>query len=151
MLNEVRGASSGTMAQLTVGMIDSFGDLAGLQFMQRTKPMVEKLSLRTGVGTSLSEALLYRELDILITSDPMEDHPELEQHPILRDPFVIILPVDHQVGASPEPAWLAENLPFIHYTKSSRIGVLTDLFARRLDLVLKVRYELDSTQTYHLT
>ncbi|MFT5483173.1 MAG: DNA-binding transcriptional LysR family regulator [Halieaceae bacterium] len=147
MLNEVRGATSGAIAQLTVGMIDSFGDLAGLQFMQRTQSLVEKLSLRTGVGTSLSEALLYRELDLLITSDPMEDHPELEQHPILRDPFVIILPADQQLEMSIEPAWLAQNLPFIHYTKSSRIGALTDLFARRLDLILKVRYELDSTQT----
>ena len=147
MLADVRMASEGGMLPLNIGMIDSFCDVAGLQFMQQVKSFTSNLTLRTGLGSPLSQDLLNRDLDLLITSDPIDEHPELQRFPILRDPFVMIVPEEFAQDGAATPAWLAENVPFVRYTRSSRLGILTDLIARRLNINLNVAYELDSTQT----
>lgn len=147
MLANVRMTARGGTVPLNLGMVDSFCDVAGLQLMQQLDPYVSKLTLRTGLGSSLSQDLLSRNLDILITSDPMEEHPQLQRTPLLRDPFVMIVPGRYTDNGSATPAWLAENVPFIHYTRESRLGKLTDLIARRLDIQPQTAYELDSTQT----
>ena len=147
MLAEVRMVSKGGSLPLNVGMIDSFCDVAGLQFMQQVKPFTSRLTLRTGLGSSLSQDLLNRDLDILITSDSIDEHPELQRFPILRDPFVMIVPESYAQDGAVSAAWLADNVPFVRYTRGSGLGRLTDLIARRMQLRLNTAYELDSTQT----
>ena len=147
MLLDVREASSEGNLPLNIGMIDSFCDVAGVQFMQQVKPFTSKLALRTGLVSPLTQDLLNRNLDLLITSDPIGEHPELQRFALLRDPIVMIVPDEYANHKEVSPAWLAENLPFVHYNRQSRLGSLTDLIARRLDIELDAAYELDSTQT----
>lgn len=147
MLADVRMTARGGLLPLNVGMVDSFCDVAGLQFMQQVNPFVSKLALCTGLGSSLSQDLINRNLDLLITSDPIDEHPWLERRPILRDPFVMIVPEKFAQDSAATPAWLAENVPFVHYSKQSRLGALTNLIARRLNVELQTVFELDSTQT----
>jgi len=61
MLADVRMASEGGMLPLNIGMIDSFCDVAGLQFMQQVKSFTSNLTLRTGLGSPLSQDLLNRD------------------------------------------------------------------------------------------
>lgn len=147
MLLDVREASSGGNLPLNIGMIDSFCDVAGVQFMQQVKPFTSKLALRTGLVSPLTQDLLNRDLDLLITSDPIGEHPELQRFPLLRDPIVIIVPDEYANHKEVSPSWLAENLPFVRYNRQSRLGSLSDLIARRLNIELDAAYELDSTQT----
>ena len=92
MLSDVRMASKGGLIPLKVGMVDSFCDVVGVQLMEQLKPFTSKLALRTGLVSPLTQALLNRDLDLLITGDPMDEHPQLQRHPVLRDPFVILVP-----------------------------------------------------------
>ena len=147
MLLDVREASSEGNLPLNIGMIDSFCDVAGVQFMQQIKPFTSKLALRTGLVSPLTQDLLNRDLDLLITSDPIGEHPELQRFPLLRDPIVMIVPDEYANHKEVSPSWLAENLPFVRYNRQSRLGSLSDLIARRLNIELDAAYELDSTQT----
>jgi len=147
MLTDIRAVSANGIPQLNLGMIDSFGDLASQQIMKKIKPFVSNLSFRTGIAAPLSDALINRDLDMLITTDPLDDHPEILNHPILRDPFVMIVPETYCLKDEPSPQWLAKNVPFVRYGRETRIGALTDLIARRLNIELQTHYELDSTQT----
>jgi len=147
MLSDVRMASKGGLIPLNVGMVDSFCDVAGLQFMQQLKPFTSKLALRTGLVSPLTQALLNRDLDLLITGDPLDEHPQLQRYPLLRDPFVVLVPKKFSQRSDLSIEWLAENLPFIQYNRQSRLGSLTDLIARRMNIKLMTNYELDSTQT----
>lgn len=147
MLLDVREASSEGNLPLNIGMIDSFCDVAGVQFMQQVKPFTSKLALRTGLVSPLTQDLLNRDLDLLITSDPIGEHPELQRFPLLRDPIVMIVPDEYANHKEVSAAWLAENLPFVRYNRQSRLGSLSDLIARRLNIELDAAYELDSTQT----
>jgi DNA-binding transcriptional LysR family regulator len=147
VLSDIRVASTSAVLELNIGMIDSFGEVASRQIMERIKPFAAKLSIRTGISGALTEALLDHDLDILITSDPLENHPELSRYPILRDPFVMIVPEAFCRDRDVTPQWLAQHVPFVHYSRTIRIGMLVDLIARRLNIALMTQYELDSTQT----
>jgi DNA-binding transcriptional LysR family regulator len=147
MLSDVSMASKGGLVPLNVGMVDSFCDVAGLQLMQQLKPYTSRLALRTGLVSPLTQALLNRDLDLLITGDPLDEHPQLQRYPLLRDPFVILVSKKCNPPADLSIQWLAENLPFIQYNRQSRLGTLTDLIARRMNIKLMTNYELDSTQT----
>ena len=147
MLSDVRMASKGGLIPLNVGMVDSFCDVAGLQLMQQLKPFTSRLALRTGLVSPLTQALLNRDLDLLITGDPLDEHPQLQRYPLLRDPFVVLVPKQCSQRSDLDIEWLAENLPFIQYNRQSRLGALTDLIARRMNIKLRTNYELDSTQT----
>ena len=135
------------MPELKIGMIDSFGEAASEQIMKRIKPFSSRLSIRTGVSGSITRAFLNHDLDLLITSEPLENHPELLRFPILRDPFVMLVPKNYSQKHQKTPQWLAENVPFVHYARQNRIGRLIALIVRRLDIELMTHYELDSTQT----
>lgn len=153
IMNDVKMASKGSLSNLNVGMIDSFSDSLGLQFIRQIKPMASKVTLQTGLHVSLSEALRNRDIDILITSDRINQEPNLISQPLVRDPFLVIAPeqsLKPELGLKDghsEITHLAKNLPFIHYLPSSRIGAQTDLVARRMGVDLNTQYELDSTQT----
>ncbi len=146
MINEIKLASEGGLSELKVGMIDSFGDALGLQFVNEIKPLVSKVALRTGFTTRLSKALIDRDIDILITSDPFDTQSDLTRYALICDPFLVIVPKSIK-ETNPKITDIASSLPFIHYAKESQIGIQTDLIARRIGVELNTQYELDSTQT----
>ena len=145
MLQDVAVAAAGDLPRLTIGVIDSFADVAGQNLMERLVPLASQLSLQTGLTMPLSEALLSRKLDILISSDPLEDHPELECHPLLRDPFVLLVSNSLCGDKDVIVEDLAMDVPFARYSNQTRLGMLTDLVLRRAGVDAKARFEFDST------
>jgi DNA-binding transcriptional LysR family regulator len=146
MLTDVQMASDRGLTQLSVGMIDSLGAIISEALVRQIKPLAARLLLRTGVSTPLSNALLVRDLDILFTSDPLDAYPDLQRFPILRDPFLMLAPQSCKPRGDAHQ-WFARNLPFVRYTRETRIGALTDLVARRMEIQVMTHYDLDSTET----
>ncbi len=147
MQNDIRMASRGRLPSLRVGMIDSFGDALGLHFITQVKSHVSKVALLTGLNTSLTQALIDRDIDFLITSDSLENEPNIVRHSLIRDPFLVIAPEESLSNDDEDIKKIAAKLPFIHYNPTSQIGKKTDLIARRMGIELHTQYELDSTQT----
>jgi DNA-binding transcriptional LysR family regulator len=147
MLTDIQMASGKGLAQLSVGMIDSLGAVISEELVRQIKPLAAKVLLRTGVSAPLSSALLNRDLDILFTSDPLDGYPDLTRFPILRDPFVMLASESHKAKSEPAHKWFARHVPFVRYTRETRIGALTDLVARRMEIQLTTHYDFDSTET----
>ncbi len=147
MLTDDAAMAVGGPQRLRVGVIDSFADVAGQALIDAITPIAATLSLQTGLTMPLSEALLERRLDVLITSDPLQDHPEFECHPILRDPFVVLVAESVLERGDADLAALADDLPFVRYGAQTRLGRLTDLVLRRAGVKPQARYEFDSTQS----
>jgi DNA-binding transcriptional LysR family regulator len=146
MLKRIAAASSGELSKLTVGAIDSFAGVAGPILIERLSEIAPQLALQTGLTMPLTEALLERNLDILISSDPLQSHPEYECHPLLRDPFVMVVAESFCDLDKPDADTLANKVPFIRYNSQTRLGMLTDLVLRRMGLELEARLEFDSTK-----
>ena len=147
MIMDVQRASSEGLTNLNVGIVDSFADAAGPQLLERISSRAVQLSMHTGLVGPLSKAFISRELDILITSDLLQDFPDLERHPVLRDPFVLLLSENCYEEGVTDLQHLAANVPFVRYSRQSRLGNHIELINRRLDIQPVARYELDNTQT----
>jgi len=147
MMAELQMAADQRLSELSIGIIDSLGGVISQPLVKRIKPLTAKVMLRTGVAAPLSDAFLHRDLDILITSDPMREQPDLERFPILRDPFVVIAPAGRTPADADPPKWLAQNVPFVRFSRETLIGRTADLVARRLEIRLATHYEFDNTET----
>ena len=142
VLNQLSQQRQGVLSRLNLGMIDSFADTFGVQLISQVRASVDRVSIRTGLNTSLTQAFYARQLDVLITADPMDSQFQLNKTPLLRDPFVLVAPSTYDALSVSE---LAAELPFIHYSPESLIGGQTDVIAHRLKLSPQIQYELDST------
>ena len=147
MLSEVALTSGNRMKNLRIGLIDSFADAAGQQLLEQLKVHANELALRCGMVGSLNKALLNREIDLIITTNHMDEIQHLERFPLFRDPFVILLPKKLSENYGGSVHQLARQHPFIRYNRQANVGAMTDLIARRLGIQLNINYELDSTQT----
>lgn len=147
MMIDVQMASSYKHYQLKIGMIDSVADIAALPLLERMRPEVPRLMFKTGIVSSLASELVERRLDMLVSSERMESNPDLVSHPVLRDPFLMVVPESCCKRGAVDLQAVASAIPFIRYNRELKIGGNIDLVLRRLGLDVDARYSLDSTQT----
>lgn len=107
---------------------------------------IDKIVVTSGLAHSHRRALLNRETDILITSDPLLEINSLERHEVLLEPFVLLLPA----GMRHEPGNLldlAERLPLVRYHSESAIGSKIEVHLRRQRIELPQWCEFDTADS----
>ena len=134
-LQQLRIAAIGSLAgtlipPLVGGLMDHF--------------KVRAISVRRGLATSNDNALVRREADLLITSDPMLDIPQLERYPLYSEPFVLLAPNDSALETMNLGA-LAKTLPFIRYSKDFITGRAIENHLYRLRVEPENALEFDSS------
>jgi DNA-binding transcriptional LysR family regulator len=144
-------ASAGNLAEasyLRLGTIedlesDIIPDLA--VYLSQRMPDCDFL-YHTDTSHEIIEMLRDRELDLGIATPPPERLPDLQDQPLLRDPFVIVLPagVDRSVSEV-----LTEDfrLPFLRFSPDLIIARQIEAQLRRVGLSLPHKFECGSNQT----
>ncbi|MEQ6202249.1 LysR family transcriptional regulator [Sulfitobacter sp. HNIBRBA2951] len=90
--------------------------------------------------------LRNRELDLGITTTPPERFPDLQDRPLLRDPFVVVLPAK----AEPTLADVVEGksrLPFLQFASDLIIADQIAAQLRRIGIALPHKFQSDSNKT----
>lgn len=104
-------------------------------FTHHTRPSHEILAM-----------LRAREIDIGVATRPQFDEPELIEHPLLRDPFVVAMPKGR--GDSVEACLGGESgLPFLRYSDEQIIGAQIASQLRRLKVDPPGRFQFESNQS----
>jgi DNA-binding transcriptional LysR family regulator len=131
---EVRQVASGPLPHLRIAM---FGTLARTLAPALVKAVAQKslpintVSILRGMAIQHARDLPRREVDIVITSNPLIDVDGMERHELIRERFVLILPK----GEFPRQASLREiatRLPMIRYSARTEVGRLVEQHLRRL-------------------
>lgn len=145
----VRHASSSKVQELSIGVIDSFAATVGPALIKSLlKTTATHLSFRSGLAHDQTEGLLGRNLDFIITSDPLDDVDGLERHVILTEPFLLLLPQSPDpASASPDLKFLAAAHPLIRFSARSQIGAQIERHLRRLGVRAARLLEVDATDT----
>lgn len=90
--------------------------------------------------------LRSRKLDVAVVSEPADLSPDLVCRPLMRDPFVIAAPRDHD--GPPERLLSGQaSLPFLRYNAEHVIGRQVAAHLRRRNVALDDRFEIDSNQS----
>lgn len=145
----VRGVGRGAMPQLRLAVI---GSLAGTLVPPLVTTLAERLKVRDisvwrGLATTHENALIDRNVDMLVTSDPLYDIAGLERFPLSREPFIVIAPPGTlKRGRGLTLARLAETMTFIRYTRRTQIGALVESQLARLRAVVPGTIAFDSSE-----
>ncbi|MEO1139412.1 MAG: LysR family transcriptional regulator [Pseudomonadota bacterium] len=111
------------------------GAMPRCHFRHLTRPSHEILDL-----------LRRQSIDIGIAARPQFDPPDLREAPLLRDPFVLALPVTR--ADAPEAFLDGDTgLPFLRYSANQIMASQIENQLRRLKRTLPDQYEFESNQT----
>ena len=145
----VRHAGSSKVQELSLGVVDSFASTVGPSLIKSLlKTTATHLSFRSGLAHDQAEGLLSRNLDFIITSDPLDDVDGLERYVILSEPFLLLMP--KSLGATSEQLdlkFLAAAHPLIRFSARSQIGTQIERHLRRLGIKAARLLEVDATDT----
>ncbi|MEL7470702.1 MAG: LysR family transcriptional regulator [Pseudomonadota bacterium] len=144
-------ASAGSIAEasyLRIGTIEDFDsdiipDLA--VFLSRTMPSCEFM-YQTDSSHAIIEMLRNRHLDLGITITPGERLRDLQDRPLLRDPFVVVVPRLSEQSLA-EIVEGRTKLPFFRFSSNLFIAQQIDSQMRRLGLVVHSNFECSNNQT----
>ncbi|MEO1640219.1 MAG: LysR family transcriptional regulator [Pseudomonadota bacterium] len=100
----------------------------------------------TASSHEIIEMLRDRKLDLGITVSPPERLRDLEDQPLLRDPFIMVLPKAME-GSLDDVLAGQTNLPFLQFSSDLIIARQIDAQLRRLGLSQPNRFECWSNQT----
>lgn len=142
----VRQAASAKLPELRVGIIDSFAATVGPALIRELLAEAVRLSFRSGLAYDQTEGLLGRNLDFIVTSDPMEDVDGLERHLILTEPYVLLLPRGTRARAGVADLHaLAAAHSLVRFSARSQIGAQIERRLRRLGVQAPRTLEVDAT------
>jgi hypothetical protein len=90
-------------------------------------------ALADGGREDLGRRFLNREIDLIITSDAMEDMDGLGRRPLCREGYVLLLPAGYDGPADSLPQ-LAERMPLIRFSSRNAMGQDVERHLRRVGI-----------------
>lgn len=142
----VRQAGSTRLPELKIGVVDSFATTAGPQLIRALLKTTSRMSFRSGLAHDQAEGLLNRSLDVIITSDAMDELDGLERYPLLCEPYLLLLPeaLPADSGAL-DLKQLAGSYSLIRFSARSHVGAQIERHLRRLGVKAPHLLEVDAS------
>ena len=134
--------------EIRVGMIDSFAATVGPHLVRDFMERVATITVWAGLSPPLTQALLDRQVDVIVASDTLDDVDMMHARRLMREPFLLAVP--KRIAAEAERltlAALAERHMLVRYSARSAIGIQIDRHLRRLRVNAPRRLELDTSDT----
>jgi DNA-binding transcriptional LysR family regulator len=142
MLAQLTGASH--LPQLRVGVLYALSRtyLARLASHFATQSRPSNLMIWTDLDLHHGQALAARELDIIVTANPLDELEGLERHELLRETFIAVVPMQFSAPAKSISArQLATTLPLIRLSARTLVGNQIERHPRRMRIDAPRQYE----------
>ncbi len=143
----VREAADKGLVQCRLGFITSCAEVFGSKLIGALGHQTDRLTLRSGLTSGMTEAFLNREIDVLVSDEPLADVEGLERFAVFRDPMLLAVSSDHMTDSNFSLQDLATRWPMIKYGRDASIGRFSEVVLRRMQIQANVRYETDDTHT----
>jgi len=129
---------------LRLGMIEDFDAVVTPALLRglAAEMVSARFLLETGPSHRLIDQLDARALDVVVAADFGSAAEWMEVHPLIVEPFVMVVPAGHADQSDDE----LPDLPFIQYTSRHQMGRQIADHLVRQNFRLRYRFELDS---YH--
>ncbi|CFB64058.1 LysR family transcriptional regulator [Pandoraea apista] len=146
LIAQVQDADVASRAAVRVGMIDSFAATVGPSIVRQMSGSTSELLLWSGLANGHAQALLARHLDLIVTSDPMNDMERLVRRPIFTEPFVVVVPKARAAElAKADLSELIRTMPLIRFSGRSHFGAVIERHLRRTGHSPRMHLEIDTS------
>jgi DNA-binding transcriptional LysR family regulator len=132
-----------TLNQMRIALVDSLATSIGKELIDAVKFRSSQWSLMTGQSHRHAEALLSRDVDMIMSDDPIANHPELIRYRLVREPFVLVVPSSLSRVHSLKN--LATTADFIRYSHGTVIGRRIETQLQLWNIEPPTRLTLDNT------
>lgn len=145
---EIRSGSWQHATDLRLALIDDFDNQIAPEFFSFLSAALPRCNFRHYARPSheIIEMIQAQKLDAGIATRPAENVEGLIEYPLMRDPFIVVLPPDFTGDVTdlirPNPA-----LPFLRYSRDYIIGKLIEMQLTRSKINLPNRFELECNQS----
>ena len=144
-IQAARQPASIILPKLNICFVETIAGTIGLELVSRIQGFAIQWSVQAGLPSHHSRALLTREADIVISSDPLEDEPNLERHLILREQLIMVQP-----KASAEKVddlqKLARTRELVRLSTRTMLGRQIERHLRRTRIETTSRIEFDAPE-----
>lgn len=145
---EAGAGNAAEASHLRLGTIEDFDsdvtpDLA--VYLSKMMPACDFV-YHTASSREITTLLLKRDLDLGIMTTPSDRFPDLHDRPLLRDPFVVVLPAN----AAPTLAEVVAGksyLPFLQFSSDLMIAGQIAAQLRRIGIALPHKFQADNNKT----
>ncbi|WP_170428317.1 LysR family transcriptional regulator [Ruegeria arenilitoris] len=145
---EIRSGTWQHATELRLALLDDFDNEVGPELFQILSIALPRCSFRhyTRPSHEIIEKLQSQKLDAGVASRPSKLLPGLIEYPLMRDPFIVVLPAGYSGEA--EDIWKPEaQLPFLRYSREHTIGKQIEAQLNRLKITLPNRFEMECNQS----
>lgn len=148
LYREVQIASNRGLPRFRIGFVDSFAATAGPHLVKFLRDDVEQLLVWSGIAPELREDFVGRDLDLIISPDPLDGIENIECRRILRESFVLILPnaLRHSAKSLSLPE-LARRHPLVRFSSRSLMGAQIDRHLHWQRIEASKRLEFDTSES----
>lgn len=134
------------LPEMRIGMIDSCSATIGPQLVKELMQAAVRLTMWSGNAAIHTEALLQREVDLIVTSDALDDVDGLDRFLLMREPYLLVVPTPQAKMAEGLPlSQLAAKFPLIRYSGRSSVGRQIEQYLRRLGVNAPRTVEVDDS------
>ena len=142
----LRDAGTAPAPEIRIGLVDTFASTAGPQMVRALTGEASRVVVWSGLSTTLGSALLDRDVDLIVTSDMLDDSDEIRRFILWREPFILLMPkVKNACLVETNLAHLAATMPLIRFSGRSHIGIQIERQLRRLGIRAERRIEIDGS------
>jgi DNA-binding transcriptional LysR family regulator len=141
----VRSSGSEAVPFIALGLLDSLAATVGPPLVKGLSRHAKELSTMSANATRLREALVKRQLNMIVTCGEIEDVEGLTHHRLLREPFLLMMgPKTAQRCEGMALDQLAQKAPFVRPSSTSMTGMMIEQHLRRLKIKIPSRFEFDT-------
>ena len=143
LLRSLRDRETEPLSSLTLAMADSVANAVGPALVAERRALAKRWRIWAGISPDNHAALMNHTVDAVVTTtDELDGIEALETHPILTEPFVLVLPASY--GGPVDPLESLTALPFVRYSLRSGIGRQIEGQLNRLRLTVPIGAEFDT-------
>ncbi|MDB5764269.1 MAG: LysR family transcriptional regulator [Herminiimonas sp.] len=146
LIAQVHEADMANRPKIRVGMIDSFAATVGPAIVKKVTVSASQVLLWSGLANSHAQSLLNRQLDLIVTSDPLEDMDRLVRRPIFTEPFLVVIPKCRQEQfEDADLSKLVQEMPLVRFSARSHFGAVIERYLRRRGVSAPHYLEIDTS------
>ena len=145
LIANVKEADVASRPEIRIGMIDSYAATVGPSVVKEAIRQGHQVVLWGGLAYRHTQGMLQRQLDLIVTSDALEDMDGLVRRPLFTEPFMIVLPAGRKAMIQEgNIAEIARTLPLVRFSTTSHYGALTERYFRRYGIKAGRYLEIDT-------
>lgn len=131
-----------------IGVIDSLSTNVAPALIRKLTEQTRQVSVLSGISPNIAKDLLNREVDIIITSDPLDGIEGLSRYFLCQEPHLLVLPKNAELRDTPV-TWqqlISYELPIVRYSRRSASGRVVDTHFSRMRMNVPFKIEADTTR-----